>query len=173
MTDPPDGVKTDIKALLYSFTIHEGLIPHLDSAFITNGMAWNADETLFYLSHSEERTVYRYRYDLQNGVLGEKSIFIHLADLPGIPDGAAMDMEEGYWCAIHGAGCLHRYTRDGQLNETVRLPVSQPTMCCFAGDTLSDLYITSAREKLSAEQLEREPHAGSIFRISPRNFWAP
>lgn len=168
MTDPPNGVETDIKGLLYSFTVSRGLIPHRASAFIFNGMAWNADETFFYLAHSAERTVYRYPYDLQNGVLGENSAFIHFADTPGVPDGAAMDKEDGYWCAVHGAGCLHRYTPHGQLDEVVPLPVSQPTMCCFAGETLGDLYITSSSEKLSASQLQHEPHAGGIFRFQPK-----
>ncbi len=168
MTDPLDGVETHIKGQLYSFTIRGGLIPHPDSAFIANGMAWNADETSFYLAHSAERTVYRYAYDLQNGELGEKSIFIHFVDSPGVPDGAAIDAEGGYWCAMHGAGSLHRYTSHGKLDEIVQLPVSQPTMCCFAGAKLGDLYVTSSREKLSASQLQREPYAGGIFRFRPK-----
>jgi len=47
------------------------------------------------------------------------------------------------------------------------LPISQPTMCCFAGENLDELYITSAHEKLSPEQLKAEPHAGAIFRLRP------
>jgi sugar lactone lactonase YvrE len=173
MADPPNGVETDIKGLLFSFTGSGGLIPHPASAFIFNGMAWNADETFFYLAHSEDRAVYRYPYNLQNGVLGEKSMFIHLADPRGVPDGAAMDTEGGYWCAVHGAGCLHRYTPHGQLDEIVQLPVSQPTMCCFVGEALSDLYITSSREKLSATQLQHEPYAGGIFRLRPKTAGLP
>lgn len=110
-------------------------------------MAWNTDETLFYLSHSEERTVYQHSYDLQNGVLNKKSVSIHLAGASGIPDGAAMDAEEGSWCATHGAGCLPRYTRDGQLNEIVRLPVSQPIDVLLCGGYAEwSLYNKCARK---------------------------
>ena len=85
----------------------------------------------------------------------------------GLPDGAAMDTDGGYWCAIHGGGRLHRYTPDGRLDQVIELPVSQPTMCCFAGKHLDELYITSAREKLSEDQLRQEPHAGGLFRLRP------
>ncbi len=54
-------------------------------------------------------------------------------------------------------------------NETrlIQLPVSQPTMCAFAGKNLDELYVTSAREKLTPEQLTQEPYAGGIFRLRP------
>ena len=176
MTDPPAGVESDITGLLYSFTAADGLVPHPDFAFITNGMAWNADETEFYLSHSKQRVIYKYPYDRDTGTLGGKTEFVRFADEPGIPDGAAIDAEGGYWCAVHGGGCLHRYAPDGVLDIIVDLPVSQPTMCCFAGADLATLYITSAREKLDDAALEQEPFAGGLFRCKPpvagqRKYW--
>jgi sugar lactone lactonase YvrE len=168
MTDPPPGVKTDEVAMLYSFTEADGLVAHMDFTHLTNGMAFNADETAFYLSHSNAREIYKFAYDGFSGKIGARTEFVSLGDdTPGIPDGAALDAAENYWCAIHGGGRLHRYTPDGKLAEVILLPVSQPTMCCFAGDNLDELYITSAREKLSAADLQREPHAGGLFRIKP------
>ncbi len=167
MTDPPEGVESDITGLLYSYTAADGLVPHPDFAFITNGMAWNADETAFYVAHSKQRVIYKYLYDRQTGELGAKTEFVRFGDEPGIPDGAAIDAEGGYWCAVHGGGCLRRYQPDGKLDMIIDLPVSQPTMCCFAGANLETLYITSAREKLDAAALEKEPYAGGLFRLTP------
>lgn len=167
MTDPLDGAKADIKGLLYSFTAEDGLAAHADFAFITNGMAWNADESIFYVSHSTERIIYEFSYDIETGSLARKSEFARLTDSNGIPDGAAMDAAGNYWCAIHGAGCLHRYSPAGVLEERIALPVSQPTMCCFAGPGLEDLYVTSAREKLSVDQLKAQPYAGGLFKLRP------
>jgi sugar lactone lactonase YvrE len=167
MTDPPPGVKTSRTGALYSYTMGDGLRAYPDFAYITNGMAWNADESLFFLSHSEEKIVYQYIYDIGQSRLGARRPFVKIAG-PGIPDGAAIDEAGDYWCAIHGAGCLHRYTKSGDLAERIELPVSQPTMCCFAGDGLNDLYISSASEGLDEEALKREPHAGALFRVRTR-----
>jgi len=43
------------------------------------------------------------------------------------------------------------------------LPVTRGTSCTFGGDDLRTLYITSARETLTAAMLRREPLAGSLF----------
>jgi sugar lactone lactonase YvrE len=176
MTDPVDGSEGDRKGSLYSFTSAEGLIAHPDFTFLANGMAWNFDETTFYLAHSYARKVFAFAYDKQTGTLGKRTEFIHLVGENGIPDGAAIDSEGGYWCAVHGGGCLHRYTASGKLDKVVAMPVSQPTMCCFVGKNLDELYVSSAREKLEPEQLKREPYAGGIFRLRPdiagqRKFW--
>lgn len=37
----------------------------------------------------------------------------------------------------------------------------------FAGTDLGDLYITSAKHRLSAERLAQEPLAGSLLRVRP------
>jgi sugar lactone lactonase YvrE len=168
MTDPVADQESERKGLLHSFTAGEGLVPVADVAFITNGMAWDADEKSFYLSHSLERRIYKFAYDAAAGRLGARQAFAELDQAtPGIPDGAAVDASGHYWCAIHGGGRLHRYAPDGSLAEVVEMPVSQPTMCCFAGPQLADLYVTSAREKLDAAALKREPRAGGLFRLRP------
>ena len=69
--------------------------------------------------------------------------------------------------AIHGAGVLHRYDAGGRLVAEIALPVSQPTMCAFTGTDLTQMIVTSARQKLGPEQLAREPHAGGIFQLDP------
>lgn len=167
MTDPLDDRDRDEKGMLYSFTSAGGLIAYADFTFLANGMAWNKDERLFYLSHSYARKIFEFDYDKHTGTIGNRRVFAEMPGEKGIPDGAAMDADGNYWCAIHGGGRLHRYAPDGRLDQVIELPVSQPTMCCFAGQNLDELYITSAREKLSPEQLKAEPHAGGFFRLNP------
>ena len=71
----------------------------------------------------------------------------------------------GSRCSVGGA--IRRYAPDGRLDVELRLPVTNPTSMAFAGPDLGDLYITSAKHRLSAEQLAREPLAGSLLRIRP------
>ncbi len=166
MTDPLNGAKSEQRGSLYRYTTATGLIAQPDRSDLFNGMGWNADETQFYLSHSYESRVFSFPYDKHNGTLGQRQSFAEI-HRDGIPDGAAMDVDGGYWCAIHGGGSLQRYTRDGRLDQEIALPVSQPTMCCFAGPALDELYVSSAREKLNDSQLANEPHAGGLFRLRP------
>jgi sugar lactone lactonase YvrE len=40
-------------------------------------------------------------------------------------------------------------------------------MCAFGGAGLDELYVTSARDRLSPGQLKEEPLAGGILRLRP------
>ena len=168
MFDPlPAGAAKPEHANLYSFTLADGLRPEPDSTAVHNGMAWSADGTVFYLSHSQDRTVFAFAFDAATGRLGARRRFVTASPDEGIPDGAAVDAEGCYWCAMHGGWRLHRYRPDGTLDREVRLPVSQPTMCAFAGEDLRLMVVTSASDQLGPDQLAREPHAGGLFCFRP------
>ena len=47
------------------------------------------------------------------------------------------------------------------------LPVTHPTSCAFGGAALDELYVTSARVALTAEERARQPQAGGVFRLRP------
>jgi sugar lactone lactonase YvrE len=165
MFDPLDGKPPAQVAALHHFTLGDGLVPQPDASELHNGMAWSRDENLFYLSHSRAGEVFACTFDARHGQLGPCKLFAKIAGSDGIPDGAAVDTEGGYWCALHGGGRLRRYTAMGELDREITLPVSQPTMCAFGGEALDDLYVTSASDKLSPEQRKREPLAGALLRV--------
>ena len=71
------------------------------------------------------------------------------------------------WVAFWTGSAIRRLSPAGEVVSVVELPVSLVTSCAFGGDDLSDLYVTSARMGLTDAELEREPHAGGIFRVSP------
>lgn len=81
----------------------------------------------------------------------------------GNPDGAVVDSEGCLWLALWGAGQVVRLNHDGKIIGRVELPVSQPSCPAFAGLDLKTLYITTAQEGFSAEQLAQEPTAGSLY----------
>jgi len=168
MFDPMPGARSDpIPAALHSFTLAGGPRREPDTAELHNGMAWSADERLYYLAHSQRREIFTFHYDAATGRLGERRLFASIAEQLGLPDGAAIDEDGGYWCAIHGGSRLHRYHPDGTLDREIMLPVSQPTMCAFAGDGLDLMVVTSASDRLTPRQLAMEPHAGGLFCLRP------
>jgi sugar lactone lactonase YvrE len=123
---------------------------------VSNGLAWSADGATMYHSDSSLRWIRRYRHD--KGALSEEKTIATPDEKAGRPDGAATDVAGGYWSAGVSAGCLNRWSREGELLERVALPVPNPTMPCFAGDDLKTVYVTS---------LTRTPHdnAGAMVRL--------
>ncbi|MGH8316688.1 MAG: SMP-30/gluconolactonase/LRE family protein [Steroidobacteraceae bacterium] len=165
MFDPLEGTPPAQPSSLHRFTLGGGLVPQPDAAELHNGMAWSREENLLYLTHSRTGEVFAYAFDARRGQIGPRKLFAKVAGTDGIPDGAAVDAEGGYWCALHGGGRLRRYTATGDIDREISLPVSQPTMCAFGGEALADLYVTSASDGLSAEQRRREPLAGALLRV--------
>jgi sugar lactone lactonase YvrE len=167
MFDPIERSSLPQRAALHSFTLSGGLRFEHDCAELHNGMACSADDRRFFVAHSRSGSIYAYDFDPQIGLLGSRGLFARVPSTLGLPDGAAIDAEGGYWCAVHGGGRLWRYTADGHFDREILLPVTQPTMCAFAGDDLDVLYVTSASEGLDADQMHAEPHAGALLRIRP------
>ena len=58
-----------------------------------------------------------------------------------------------------------RYRPDGGVDQTIALPVSNPTCLAFGGPELKTLYITTACKFLSEDALATEPLAGSLLAI--------
>ncbi len=165
MFDPLEGNPPVRPGKLHSFTLAGGLREEPDAAELHNGMAWSKDNATFFLSHSYQRRIIAFDYNLDDGVISNRRVFATVPEPLGIPDGAAIDSEGGYWCALHGGGKLRRFSADGTFDRDIDLPVSQPTMPAFAGEDLATLYVTSASDGMSAEQRRREPSAGALFRV--------
>ncbi len=83
----------------------------------------------------------------------------------GVPDGAAVDADGGYWLTQPPAARVVRYDPRGRVDRVLEMPVSQPTCVAFGGTRMETLYITSATYRLSPDKLKREPLAGGIFAI--------
>ena len=77
------------------------------------------------------------------GAISNRTRIAELDEEIGRPDGAAVDVEGYYWSAGVSAGRLNRFAPDGALASSVRLPLKAPTMPCFGGPRLEDLYLTS------------------------------
>ena len=165
MFDPLEGSPPARQGGLHSFTFAEGLRREPDAAELHNGMAWSADGRTFFLSHSNEHEIIAFDYDEKDGAISNRRIFATVDPGDGIPDGAAVDSEGGYWSALHGGGKLRRFRPDGSVDRDIDMPVSQPTMPAFAGKDLATLYVTSASDQMDTQAKAREPRAGALFRL--------
>lgn len=148
---------------LYALAPDWRLSTLLDGVGIPNGIVASADGGMLYMADSLEQEIRSYR--VSGGALSEAALFFSAKGESSTPDGAALDEEGFLWSAQWDGACLLRLRPDGAVAEKVSLPVSRPTACSFGGPDLRTLYITSARDGLSRDQLAREPLAGSIFKI--------
>ena len=73
----------------------------------------------------------------------------------------------GYLCPCFSSGAIADVSCavSGECLTVCQLPVAQVTSCAFGGDHLDQLFVTTAADGLSAEQLDQQPLAGSLFKI--------
>ena len=154
-------------AALYRVTEDGELSRAITGATISNGLDWDPDFSVMYYVDSTTQQIDAIAFDLDRGRLGARRRFAAVDPAAGLPDGLTVDAAGGVWVALFTGAALRRYRPDGALDAEIRLPVTNPTSVAFGGADLSELYVTSARHRLSPEQLAREPQAGSVLRLRP------
>jgi sugar lactone lactonase YvrE len=132
----------------------------LEKVTISNGVGWSPDNTRMYFADTPTGLVDVFDYDLATGAVTSRR---HLVDVDGSPDGLCVDADGCVWVALWGGGQVRRYTPDGKLDRTITVPANLTTACCFGGDRLTDLYITTARVGMSEDELAQQPLSGSVF----------
>jgi sugar lactone lactonase YvrE len=137
----------------------------------SNGLAVSPDGRILYQSDTPAHVVYAHDYDLATGAIRNRRIWWQAdaarqaPDYGGRPDGAAIDSDGCYWSAQYEGGRVLQLSPDGRILRALSLPVQCPTMVAFGGPQLRTLYITSAREGRSAEELRARPLSGWVLAL--------
>lgn len=138
----------------------------LDKGYrIANGPAFNADGGRMY--HTDSALQRIYVFDVKDGALSNKRVFLQLQAGQGSPDGMTVDAQDHLWVAHWGGARLSRFRPDATLDRAIALPASRITSCVFAGANLERLFVTSAAIGLNEAQRVAEPLAGSLFEVDP------
>ncbi len=141
---------------------------HQAAVICANGLGWSPDNRTFYFCESFRYAIFAYDFDLDAGTLSGRRVFATVDRSSGaFPDGLTVDAEGGVWSVQNGAGRVVRYAPDGRVTHEVEVPLPQPTSCIFGGVDLDVLYITTSRQNMTPEQLERYPLSGSVFAVRP------
>ena len=106
-------------------------------------------------------------FDPDSGTLANRRVFAAVEQGTGRPDGLTVDAEGYVWSAHFDGWRITRYAPNGRVDRVIRLPVRHVTSCAFGGAGLDLLYITTATEDLSAEDLALQPLAGGLFVMRP------
>jgi len=157
-----EGDQSSASGCLYCVDATFGTRCQLTGVRISNSLCMSPDGRLLYFADSPTRTIKVFELNEPEGTLGASRVFAETA-AGAEPDGAAIDADGCLWSAQWGSGCVVRYTPDGRIDRTLRVPASQPSCVCFAGPDLDVLCVTTARVGLSEAALLGEPHAGDVF----------
>ena len=161
------------QAALYRWAA-SGLQRQLGDITVSNGLAFSPDGATLYRSDTTLHRIFALDFDGPAGSLSQQRVFAEfpvkqpgqdLASYGGRPDGAAVDAEGAYWCAMFEGQRLLRFAPDGTLVQELPLPVRCPTMPCFGGPDLRTLFVTTARQNRPDCELAAQPWAGSVLSL--------
>jgi sugar lactone lactonase YvrE len=154
-------------AALFSLDLRPGLgdaVLHrqLDGATTANGLAWSPDGRTLYWADTPAHTIWAWDWDAAANRLGGQRVFAQFPGKPpgwqrgdagygGRPDGAAVDAQGNYWCAMYEGGRVLQLSPRGELLRELPTPMPCPTMPCFGGPDLRTLFVTGVGSVVSTQ----------------------
>ena len=153
------------------FCIERGVIRNVDiPVTVSNGVAFSVDNRTLYHADTTAHRITAYDFNLATGRLGSGRLFKQFStdkssNYGGRPDGAAVDSENAYWCAMYEGGQLLRLAPSGEVLQKIQLPVRCPTMMAFGGADLQTLYITTVRPHRPTAEVTEYPLSGYVLTL--------
>jgi len=137
----------------------------------SNGLAWSLDGRTMFHADTTSHRIDCYDFDVATGEHSNRRTILTFPtdktapDYGGRPDGATIDSEGMYWVAMFEGGRVLRISPTGEIVREIKLPVRCPTSVCFGGPDLRTLYITSASQGRSSEEIAQYPHTGKVLSV--------
>jgi D-xylono/L-arabinono-1,4-lactonase len=150
------------KGRLYRIDLDGSIHVLLENIGCPNGMAFTLDNRGVYFTDSDEREIYFFDYNVEDGSLTNRRVIARFDDADGLPDGATLDAQGRLWSALWLGSGIVRLRNDGSIAERISIPALKTTSLTFGGQNYSDIYVTSAGGDA------KEPNgnlAGALFRL--------
>lgn len=175
MYEPRDARKAELYSIELGGDSGEPIVQlKAHNAIIANGLAWSPDAGTVYWADTPNHVIHAWDWDAESNLMSHHRVFQQFPGKPagwqpgqpgygGRPDGAAVDAEGNYWCAMFEGGQLLKFSPAGQLVAEIPVPVRCPTMPCFGDADLKTLYVTSASYNRPAEELQALPQSGCVI----------
>ena len=135
----------------------------LDNITLSNGMGWSPDARYFYYIDSIPGVLKRFDYDLDNGKISNPKNLITFDASTGVPDGMSVSSDGKIVVALWDGGRIEIYEPTGAKVSEIKLGVSRPTCCTFAGPNQDMLIVSTASQGIDRAG---EPLAGKILAVT-------
>ena len=154
------------EGVLYVIDGRRELRPVREGVCIPNSLGWSPDGRTMYFADSLRYTIFAYDFDSDSGTMSHERVFATTTP-PGFADGSAVDADGYLWNAEFNGWRVVRYAPDGRIDRVIPVPAQRPTCCTFGGPNLDILYITTASQFMTADELAAQPHAGALLAVDP------
>jgi sugar lactone lactonase YvrE len=130
---------------------------------ITNGPAVSGSGDRIYFTDTLGKKIMV--ADLTRDGVGEARPFVDTGALfpDAYPDGPVVDAEDHLWTALYWGERVARFSPDGMLVATVKLPARDITKMALGGSDLKTAYVTTATKNLEPNQFAQYPGAGKLL----------
>ena len=154
-TNPPRGPV----GALYRMDMGLNLTKQLSDIVVSNGLAWTkAMNKMFYIDTRQFKMM-SFDYDINTGEIANQQDFLTFE--MDLPDGMCIDENDNLWVAFYLGGKVVCFdSKTGKILDTIEVPALCTTSCCFGGEHLDTLYITSGAK-------ERDALGGGLFKVKP------
>jgi L-arabinonolactonase len=139
----------------------------LGGVVIPNSICFSLDGRTMYFCDSPTGRIGQCNYDAVSASVANIREFVQYRDGEGFPDGSVVDGEGYLWNAVWGAGVVRRFNPEGALVAEIAVPSRNLTCPAFGGADLDHLFVTSSRQEMTEDELNRVPASGGLFFIRP------
>ncbi|GFG33415.1 hypothetical protein Cfor_10009 [Coptotermes formosanus] len=167
--EPVVGSVTPDQGSLYLLQAGNGPVVKVSPVSISNGLAWNKDNTLMYYIDTATGQVDVFDFNVDEATIANRRKVFNLTEnrIAGHPDGMTIDSNGNLWIAcFDGSQVINVDPDTGGLIDAVPIPASRVTSVTFGGPSLDILYVTTSRLGLSEEEKKQQPLAGSVFAVT-------
>lgn len=144
---------------LYRVDAHGTVTRMLTGMSIVNGPAFDADGGQMYLADTPTGEIYRYSVDVASGDITTRQVFAVIPPGDGTPDGMTVDTDGRLWVALWGGSAIRCFNPDGSVHQTLAVPAPQPSSVCLGGADGNQLFVTTARYRMT----DPAPESGAII----------
>ena len=130
---------------------------------IPNSICFNREGDKAYFTDTPTKKIMQVKINPSNGLpVGKEKVFI---DKHANPDGAIVDFHNNLVCAHWGSHQVVVYAHTSEEVSHYYFPATQVSCPALGGEKLNELLVTSAKQGLSAKELQRDREAGKTFLI--------
>ena len=144
------------------YKLKDGVLYELfDGCSCSNGLDWSVDETKMFYCDTPLQKIEVFDFNKEKGKLSNRKTFKEIDKSLGKPDGFAMDKYDNIWLGLWDGKSVIEIKSDSSFGVKKDVPALKASCCCFAGENLDDLIITTA----SKGDEEEFPLAGYVFKM--------
>jgi len=129
---------------------------------IPNTFLWSEEFQRFYISDSYIQKMYVLHKCSRTWKV---DTFYENNATVATPDGGCFGENDIVYSAQWDGGCIQTISYNGDMQKKIELPVLKPTNCCIVTNDSSMLFVTTASEGLTSEEVDKYPLSGQLLCI--------